>query len=105
MTLSDIQNNPRLLAEFLNVPFEPTTVLCGHHERREITAEERVEKAFDEYRDQLRQEWARHPFNQFKTQTRTQVVMECLSKGLGITKGSVKSRIQQAKQNRPDLYS
>ena len=44
-----------------------------------------------------------HPCER-KQQTRGQWMAECLSQGLGIKKGSIAARIEEAKRLRPDLY-
>jgi hypothetical protein len=110
MNLRDIHDNPKLLAEFLQVPFEPTTrPRSGYYSHRyrtteTVTAEERTQSAFAAYRNELNAAWNKSKDNQFKAQTWTQVVAECIRKEFGFKTGTVASRIELAKMHRPDLY-
>jgi hypothetical protein len=107
VTLTDVHNDPRLLADFLRVPFEPREVSerspYGYRTvTRTAPPEGAVRDAWGEYRAALDRDWlARH-----RGQTRGQFVAECLSEGLGIkNKGKLADRIDYAIRSRPDLYS
>lgn len=78
-------------------------------------APERLDKAFkkatgrdtEEYVDYIRQTVAAHGATHLlpKRQTYKQFLSECLSKGLGIRKGSIGHRQKRAAEMYPDMYN
>jgi hypothetical protein len=106
VTLTDVHNDPRLLADFLRVPYEPTehterNYYNGRTTTKTLSAEDYALMAWDSYRKGLQEEWlAKH-----RRQTWGQFITECLREGLGIKgKGKVTDRIDYAMMARPDLY-
>jgi hypothetical protein len=109
MTLSDVHAEPRLLAAYLNVPFEAGTVYRRewyygrfHCEQpREASAEERVSLAWRAYRRAMEADYRKH----HPAQTHGQFLAECLREALGVkAKGKLADRLDYARLSRPDLY-
>ena len=111
MTLSEVHDNPELLARFLGVPFEDRTEIdrpmYGHYPytrdttARTVTAVQAVAAAWKHYRAHLEADYLRHhPY-----QTWGQFISECLRHGLGIkSKGKLTERLDYARMAHPELY-
>lgn len=110
MTLSDVHDRPEVLAKLLGVPFEPAAVIdrntvARYPVPRQVTAEERVRRAYAEYRAANELAWSKSAQNPYREQTWGQFLAECLREGLGIRKaGKLADRLTYATMARPDLY-
>lgn len=113
MTLSDLHNDPRRMAEFLDIPWEETqrrkqSSWYGYRHHSEametVSPETIVAEVVSAICRANEDAWAKSRHNQFKPRTWTQHVQEALRVEFGITKGTVSERIALAKMNRPDIY-
>jgi hypothetical protein len=109
LTLTQIHNDPRLLAEYLNVSYEtqkitrPWGIDGWRMETVEVEADEAVKHHWEQYHRQLQADLVRK--GPLKQQTHEQFVRECLREGLGIkAKGTTAVRVAEARALRPDLY-
>lgn len=92
MTLTDLLDR-RKLAKFLDRPYETSD------------DQYKFDSYWSSYKSILREDWKRSKHNQFKPLSYTQFLAECLSKGLGLKRGTVAERIQTAMDLRSDLYT